>query len=726
MRSALHTFIALMAIGTATALGFVACSSNKIGELGAGSTQGTPGPQGAVDLKLSIPGGEHVSTVSYSLANPADTIKGTYNVTATTDLSFVIGSVPAGSGYALSLSATSDDGSVTCAFPAPGDALVGNISVLDGTTTDVSVNMQCTVNQGRDAGSLLLTAVESNCPIWNTIVASPENITVDGGSNVNTSGGVGTTAAYPGTANVPAEIVQGQSLVLVGSATAPNPGALTFSWTANGGTVSSASGTIDPNSTDAGTTNQTIFTCPTTGTGTYTITLTLGDGPLPTGGGCDTAFTTGTVTVTCQAPATCAFGTGCGDGGQICNLAGSCVPALFSVLTLNSIDGGVIDTHTTDLPISIQKYSTMGVPVGSPIPLPTAASGSQQPITIMGSDITEGDLTTSSNGQYLSTLGWGTSPGSTQSGLPVVARIDATGHVDTSTVATQAFQDQGAMDYRSAVSYDGNEFWISGTCEDDNDGNGCGIWYVPFGSTSATQLVSLPNSGVNPNIDVYARWLRIYNQQLFSGADQSPPYMFTIGSPGGPLPTMGPAGGINGGAGLPLTSLPGGFTNPAAAAVDGGPVPLPPSPYGFLMFDLVSPPGPDTIYIADDGINPDGQHSNGVAGTGASNTGSGGLSKWSYNEATGGWQQVWNITGGTFALDGGVFPGKPIGYRGLAGFATGSNVTLMATSGDIAGDPDSIMVVFVDNATSVAPPAPMAKVTSPASQVFRGVALTPQ
>jgi hypothetical protein len=688
-------------------MGFVACSSAK-GPFSGGSGQSSEN-QGSIGLKLTLSGGEHISQVTYTLANAAHTIPGTYNIGATTNLSFVIGSVPAGSGYGLSLTATTDDNSVTCSFPGPGDAVVNNIAVLDGTTTNVSVNMQCTNNQGRDAGSVMLNAVTSNCPVWNTIVANPENITLDGGQNVNTTGSVGTTAAFGGSSSVPATIAPGQSLVLVGSATAPDPGNLVFNWSASpsGGALSSFNGTRDPNSTDAGVTDQTIFTCPPAGSGTYTITLSLTDGPLPPGGGCDSLFTTGTVVVNCQAAPSCPVGTGCGDGGQVCNVAGSCVPALFSVVVLNSLDGGVIGTKTTELPISIQSYTLGGTPVGTPIVLPTAVSGAQQPIALMGNDIDEGDLNLSTDGRYLTMTGWDSPPGGSQVGMPVVARIDSSGHVDTSTVAGGAFQNSGPFSYRSAVSKDGSGFWVSGVDNDNADDTGGGIWYVPFAGTTATQLLSLPNSAVNGSADIFVRFLRIYNGQLFSGSDQSPPYMFSIGTSGGPLPTSGTQ---------TLTTLPGGFTNPTG--------PMPPSPFGFLLFDLFAPPGPDTMYIADDGVNPAGIHDNG--GAGSVDTGSAGLSKWSYSAGTG-WTEVWNITSGNWPADAGAtFSGKPLGYRGLAGFATGTLVTLMTTTANIQGNPDSLAVVFVDNASSVMPPPPNVVATTTPSQVFRGVALTPQ
>jgi hypothetical protein len=258
------------------------------------------------------------------------------------------------------------------------------------------------------------------------------------------------------------------------------------------------------------------------------------------------------------------------------------------------------------------------------------------------------------------------------------------------------------------VTLDGSGFWLSGVDNDDSDGNGGGIWYVPFGETTASQLVSLPNDAINSSTDTYTRWLRIFNGQLFSGSDESPPYMFTIGSVGGPIP----ASGIQ-----PIATLPGVFANP----------PTTPSPYGFMLFDLVAPPGPDTLYIADDGLNPAGIGDTGNLKS-SGETGGGGLSKYSLNGSTGQWSLVWTIPGALWPADAGAqFANQPMGFRGLAGFATGTMVTLMTTTANIEGLTDSLaVVVVVDDAGSMAPPSPTIVASTPMNKVFRGVTLTPQ
>ncbi len=322
-----------MVFGLCAAAAAMACSSGHAPSTTVGTqAPAASGGTGDIGLALTLPGGEHITTLSYSLSNGGAPLTGSYNIGQTGVLSFTIGSVPAGSGYRLQLTATTDDKTVTCSYPAADVALTTEtpFSVLNRTTTTVNVNLQCVNVAGQDSGSLIVNAVESACPVWNTIVANPENITLPNGANVDAGSGAtaGSTAFYPNQGTpVTAVLNDGQSLVLVGSATAPNPGALAFNWTTTGGTLSSAAGTLDPNSTDAGTTNQTVFTCPSAPnpTATYTVTLTLSDGF--DAAACDANWTTGTVSIECSNPAPCGGAPYASSNGGVCNVNGTSTPA---------------------------------------------------------------------------------------------------------------------------------------------------------------------------------------------------------------------------------------------------------------------------------------------------------------------------------------------------------------------------------------------------------------
>ncbi len=260
-------------IGKAIALGFavatasvVACSTGPHQSTGSNVPPATTDDgTGSVGLQYTLPGGEHLSTVTYTLSNGVNSYNGTINVAGSSSISFVVGGVASGGGYSITLSAISDDGTVTCTGSA------GPFSVADRATTTVNVALICTNNTATDAGSVLVNTTTSNCPIWNTIVANPSLAL--------------TTAP-------------GNTATLSAAAQAPNPGAITFTWT-----VVSGTGTISNNVTavqagDAGATDTATFTCPATGE-VDTIQLVVSDGPVPDGGACPTADTTGSVQVTC-------------------------------------------------------------------------------------------------------------------------------------------------------------------------------------------------------------------------------------------------------------------------------------------------------------------------------------------------------------------------------------------------------------------------------------------
>jgi hypothetical protein len=260
-------------------------------------------PVGAVGLLLTTPGGVTLSSVSYTLTNGIDTYAGTYAVSSATTFSFVIGSVPVGSGYSLSLTATSDDGNDICSFPAPGASTVGNIAVSNRATTVVSVSMTCVDTAGLDAGSVLLTAVPSPCPLWNLILGNP--------AAAGDAGVVGTSNAYNPVQSIPAQVPAGQQVTLVGNGTGPDPGALAFTWSIldpdgngehladAGGADASAPGATQLSGTSG--TNQVAFTCPTAAApATYTVQMVVTDGVDPDGGACDPRLATGTLQIVCE------------------------------------------------------------------------------------------------------------------------------------------------------------------------------------------------------------------------------------------------------------------------------------------------------------------------------------------------------------------------------------------------------------------------------------------
>src|SRR5580658_8408492 len=117
----------LGAIGAGSALwGQVGCSSPGATE--PGSTEpGAASPAatdntGSVGMQLTLPGGEQITSVGWTVTGPngASTVvqTGSVNVAMSTSISFLVGGIPAGSNYTISLSGSSTDGTAVCAGTA--------------------------------------------------------------------------------------------------------------------------------------------------------------------------------------------------------------------------------------------------------------------------------------------------------------------------------------------------------------------------------------------------------------------------------------------------------------------------------------------------------------------------------------------------------------------------------------------------------------------------------
>jgi hypothetical protein len=129
----------------------VACSSGPVPPRGDAPADGgvdADDTNGSIAFRLTLPGGEHIATVSYSLTNGAFTMAGSAPVDAITP-TFVIAGVPAGDGYSISLTATSGDGTVSCAGSygtGISDAGQNNgapFSVPQRKSANVSVQLIC-------------------------------------------------------------------------------------------------------------------------------------------------------------------------------------------------------------------------------------------------------------------------------------------------------------------------------------------------------------------------------------------------------------------------------------------------------------------------------------------------------------------------------------------------------------------------------------------------------
>lgn len=281
------------------------------------------------------------------------------------------------------------------------------------------------------------------------------------------------------------------------------------------------------------------------------------------------------------------------------------------------VGDGLGTLTSSSAPVFIERRGPDGT-LRATVPLPTAASGANQPFSESGATVTECNLARSSNARFLVVPGYAAVPGvasivQTPSATVkrVIARIDASDAVDTTTLFTTAFN--GAS-IRSAASSDGRTLWASGNSADTTGG----VWTTTFATSAGTQILATPNS---------SRMLGIFSGQLY-GNSASGGYIgeFTIGTG---LPVT---------AGQTATPLPG---MPGASGLGLG---------QFLLFDRdTNVPGFDTLYVAND------------------------------NPPTNGGIEKWTFDGSTWSLQTFLNQNIAAGIRGLTGEVVGNAVVLYGT-----------------------------------------------
>ncbi len=235
---------------------------------------------GSVGIHFAIPGGEHLSTLLYTLTNGAHSYSASVTVGTASVVSFVIPAVVAGTGYGLSITGVSDDGLVSCSGSfgtGVSDAGIDRgapFAVLARATTSVNVQLVCVDLPNQSQGGVLVSASANCCPVWDTLLSNPSN--------------AATIAPY-------------NTTQLVGNASGPCDGDagagvnLQCTWSVNEGT-----GTVSPTISDGHGNFDATFTCPPT----YEIDIvemTCTDGPLPDGGACPANLTTGATQIVCAA-----------------------------------------------------------------------------------------------------------------------------------------------------------------------------------------------------------------------------------------------------------------------------------------------------------------------------------------------------------------------------------------------------------------------------------------
>lgn len=338
-------------------------------------------------------------------------------------------------------------------------------------------------------------------------------------------------------------------------------------------------------------------------------------------------------------------------------------------------DGLSAPANQEAVPVFLEEYTTTGAFVQR-LALPTTNSGGNHAITGSFNSAAEGALTLSQDGRYLMYAGYNAAPGTlTVPSTPstttprVVARIDGSGSIDTSTLLTDAYS---AGSPRSVASTDGTNFWLGGS------GANAGVRYSTLGSAGSQQLTNAPTTVRNVNLFDD----RLYVSSTSAGAAG-------INVVGNGLPTSG----------IQTATLLPGFSNVSGL-----------SSYDFVFATDAANAnlynGANVLYVADD--------SNSLGGT------HGGLQKWGYDG------QNWNLE---YTLTNGL--GASTGLRGLTasfvnGTATLYGITAEGTGLDGSFLPTSL-VKITDSLSALSDSGQQFSVlvTSPDNTAFRGVDFAP-
>jgi len=119
---------------------------------------------GSVAVALTLSPGVTVNTVTFQITgNGITPINGTIDVTNATRATALVPGIPAGTGYQVTMDATSTDGR-TCHG-------VGTFDVAAGMTATATVTLQCR-GQGNGQGTVAINGRLDNCPFITSFMAS--------------------------------------------------------------------------------------------------------------------------------------------------------------------------------------------------------------------------------------------------------------------------------------------------------------------------------------------------------------------------------------------------------------------------------------------------------------------------------------------------------------------------------------------------------------------------
>jgi len=224
--------IGILVIALATATSF-SCSQPP---------QGGDEDVGTVGFELQVAPGVTINTISWNISGNGVMQSGTVNVQNSNTIRFQVGGVPAGTGYTITLNATTIGAPLTCS----GSTM---FNVTAGMTTSVSLTLTCQAS-GNGSGTVVVSGTTAVCATITGLSVSPLETTVNSTISLSATATAGTLTPM-------------------------------FAWTATAGAFDNAASATP------------VFTCPPT---PQTVTITLN--VSPTSPGCTAA--TQSVDVVCD------------------------------------------------------------------------------------------------------------------------------------------------------------------------------------------------------------------------------------------------------------------------------------------------------------------------------------------------------------------------------------------------------------------------------------------
>lgn len=343
-------------------------------------------------------------------------------------------------------------------------------------------------------------------------------------------------------------------------------------------------------------------------------------------------------------------------------------PPAVSVLRVGAT-GSSTALSNTAAPVFIDTFASGTANQSGPsatLAISTTTNGLNRRLTMIGNATSEGGLSLSSDGRYLTLIGYDSAVGAASSTMfpgttnRVIARIDSAGNIDTTTVlANGEYGGTAGTNVRGVVSADGSSYYVAGNGTGTGSNSTGGIRYVQHGAITAPASPSIliapsASNGGTGNI----RRTYLANGQLYAVTNSSP---FT---------------GVNTiGTGSPTTAAQT-MTNIFGT---GG------SAYDVFFASTT------TAYLADTRAT-----------------------------ASGGGLQRWNFNGSTWTLAYTLNSGLPGGLSGLAGAVlSGGDVYFAGITAD-----GSRLVTITDNLANIAASGSFTTLAiAPTNTAFRGVAI---